>query len=138
MKKIVLAVGGLIVIGAVAYAMHDAWQPPGAVAESTPITTSESSTRIGSVASFLPGLEAKVASDPDDGTNWLLLAKSYRHLGRTDDAQEAYAQAVALGFTDPTFGQASLVQHPGGDDLTQIARWVADDPSTPDPQAEVE
>lgn len=53
------------------------------------------------VASLLESLEKKLAENPDDGGGWLLLAKSYDHLGQSDKAREAYAKAEALGNSDP-------------------------------------
>jgi cytochrome c-type biogenesis protein CcmH len=53
--------------------------------------------------------------EPDDGKGWLLLAKTYRHLGRMDEAREAYRKADALGNSDATvaaqlFGLAANTQ----------------------------
>lgn len=58
---------------------------------------SNAGKQVGSIASLVGGLEAKLAENPDDGKGWLLLAQSYAHLERTDDALDAYAHAVALG-----------------------------------------
>jgi hypothetical protein len=57
-----------------------------------------------SVDALLAGLEEKLRSNPDDGKGWLLLAKSYDHLGRDADAAAAYAKAAALGVTDEALG----------------------------------
>ena len=56
--------------------------------------------KVGSVTSLLNGLEARLAENPDDAKGWLLLAQSYDHLGRSDDARPAYEKAAALGLTD--------------------------------------
>lgn len=53
-----------------------------------------------SVSELLTGLEERLRANPGDGKDWLLLAKSYEHLGRNEDAAEAYAKATALGVTD--------------------------------------
>jgi tetratricopeptide (TPR) repeat protein len=60
----------------------------------------QQSDKVGSVTSLLAGLEARLAKNPDDAKGWLLLAKSYDHLGRSADAKDAYAKAAALGMTD--------------------------------------
>ena len=60
----------------------------------------QQSDKAKSVTALLGGLEARLADNPDDAKGWLLLAKSYDHLGRTADAQDAYAKAAALGMTD--------------------------------------
>jgi hypothetical protein len=64
-----------------------------------------SDTKIDSVGSLLEGLEKRLEREPEDAGGWLLLAKSYRHLGRIDDAHAAYAKAVALGKEDAAFAQ---------------------------------
>jgi cytochrome c-type biogenesis protein CcmH/NrfG len=55
-----------------------------------------------SVDSMVGGLEERLRQQPDDGKGWLLLAKSYRHLGRLDEARDAYKKAESLGSGDPT------------------------------------
>jgi hypothetical protein len=62
-----------------------------------------STKNLGSVQSMLTGLEEKLKADPSDAKSWLLLAKSYSHLGRADDAAAAYAKASALGQVDLEF-----------------------------------
>jgi cytochrome c-type biogenesis protein CcmH len=52
------------------------------------------------VNSLLAGLEQQLRDDPGDATGWLLLAKSYDHLGRTSDAAAAYDRATELGKSD--------------------------------------
>ena len=55
---------------------------------------------VGSVASMIDGLAARLKDNPDDGKSWLLLARSYNHLQRLPDAIDAYQHAVALGEYD--------------------------------------
>lgn len=62
--------------------------------------TQQQNDKTGSVTSLLAGLEARLAENPDDAKGWLLLAKSYDHLGRPQDARNAYDKAAALGMTD--------------------------------------
>lgn len=45
-------------------------------------------------------LAQRLQTTPDDANGWLLLARSYQHLGRQADAQAAYAQAQAHGAAD--------------------------------------
>jgi cytochrome c-type biogenesis protein CcmH len=71
-------------------------------ADNAATTTSSSAGQLGSVDSMLDGLEQRLQQQPDDGKGWLLLAKSYRHLGRMDDARDAYKKAEALGNGDAT------------------------------------
>ena len=63
----------------------------------------QANDKVGSVTSLLAGLEARLAENPDDAKGWLLLAKSYDHLGRSAEAKEAYDKAAALGMTDAAF-----------------------------------
>jgi cytochrome c-type biogenesis protein CcmH len=53
-----------------------------------------------SVNELLAGLEQHLQAEPDDAKGWLLLAKSYDHLGRRKDAAAAYDKAVKLGLSD--------------------------------------
>ena len=71
-----------------------------AVANTRSVQSSGQSDKVGSVTSLLSGLEARLAGNPDDAKGWLLLAKSYDHLGRSADAKDAYAKAAALGMMD--------------------------------------
>ena len=58
----------------------------------------QSVSKVGSVDSLLSGLEARVASQPDDADGWALLARSYHFLGRQEEAVNAIAKAQALGY----------------------------------------
>ncbi len=62
--------------------------------------------RASSVASLLDGLTERLTRNPDDADGWLLLAKSYRYLGRDDDAAAAYRQALVLGAEDAALSEA--------------------------------
>ena len=62
-----------------------------------------SAGKLASVESLVGGLETRLASDPTDGKGWLLLAKSYDHLGRGQEAREAYDRAASLGMADARF-----------------------------------
>lgn len=59
--------------------------------------------KLASVDQLLSGLEQRLQDNPDDGKGWLLLAKSYDHLGQTQDAAAAWSKAVALGIDDAAF-----------------------------------
>ncbi len=69
-------------------------------ASSAPVA---SAGKLASVESLVGGLETRLASDPSDGKSWLLLAKSYDHLGRSEEARDAYDKAASLGTTDARF-----------------------------------
>jgi cytochrome c-type biogenesis protein CcmH len=57
--------------------------------------------KLASVDHMLAGLEQRLERQPDDAKGWLLLAKSYDHLGRKDESITAYARARELGMEDP-------------------------------------
>jgi hypothetical protein len=66
-----------------------------------------SERQVPSVASLVGGLAARLEKEPGDADGWLLLARSYAHLGRQEEARQAYARATGLGKLDPEF-EASL------------------------------
>jgi len=58
---------------------------------------------IASIASLVDGLAERLSDNGhsgSDGKSWLLLARSYKHLGRETEAREAYDRAAALGEYD--------------------------------------
>ncbi len=65
-----------------------------------------------SVSSLIGGLEQRLAENPYDGRGWLLLAKSYEHLARYDDARTAFARAAALGVTDDALPRSASTLTP--------------------------
>jgi cytochrome c-type biogenesis protein CcmH len=69
-------------------------------AQTAPQATASQDVSLATVESLLSRLEQRLQREPEDGKGWLLLAKSYDHLGRTAEAIEAYAQARALGSSD--------------------------------------
>jgi hypothetical protein len=71
-------------------------------AQLTQPNSNDGNDKVGSVTALLSGLETRLAENPDDAKGWLLLAKSYDHLGRDDNARAAYEKAKALGMTDAT------------------------------------
>lgn len=57
-------------------------------------------SNVDSVANLVDGLATRLAQNPDDAGGWLLLAKSYKHLGEREAAVAAYERAVSLGRKD--------------------------------------
>lgn len=72
-------------------------------AATRPAFADQSKKSAGSVSSLIDGLRARLEKEPEDAGGWLLLAKSYKHLGQTDDANFAYEHARALGKIDAEF-----------------------------------
>jgi cytochrome c-type biogenesis protein CcmH/NrfG len=60
----------------------------------------EDERKAASVTELLAGLEQRLRENPGDAKAWLLLAKSYDHVGRHEDAVAAYQRAVELGISD--------------------------------------
>jgi cytochrome c-type biogenesis protein CcmH len=102
---LVLVLGSIIVYAAVSSADTESAH------ESTDLTATwpsvqdspEKDKAADSVSSLLTGLEQRLQNEPNDGKGWLLLAKSYDHLGRTEDAKAAYERAATLGISDDDF-----------------------------------
>ncbi len=63
--------------------------------------TTNAGKPLDSVASLVDGLAERLQHEPDNAGGWLLLARSYEHLGSHRDASIAYDRARALGKTDP-------------------------------------
>jgi cytochrome c-type biogenesis protein CcmH len=64
------------------------------------IPAADQDLSVAPVESLLTGLEQRLERESEDGKGWLLLAKSYEHLGRIDEAIAAYARARELGKSD--------------------------------------
>ncbi|MDH3620054.1 MAG: hypothetical protein OER91_04130 [Gammaproteobacteria bacterium] len=59
-----------------------------------------SETKAAAVGALIGGLEERLEASPDDARGWLLLARSYDHLGDSEQAWNAYSHARELGTTD--------------------------------------
>jgi len=79
---------------------------------SAPVGATTTGDKAASVETLLAGLEQRLSANPDDGKGWLLLAKSYEHMGKDADAADAYAKAVALGVTDEALGARLSANEP--------------------------
>lgn len=73
---------------------------------SNPQATASKTDGIAPVGSLLTGLEQRLLENPDDAKGWLLLAKSYQHLGKNEEAAAAYEKAAALGQVDAAFADS--------------------------------
>lgn len=91
-------------------------------ASSTDNATTGNIKGIPTVASLIDGLEARLQLDLDDGAGWLLLARSYEHVGRSPDALAAYTHAKSLGNS-----HAELEKMLGA--FGSISSEVAEDPT---------
>lgn len=121
-----IAVGLYITIGRPDLAAESKQAEP---AHPAPRVTTGQDVSIATVESLLSGLEQRLQREPEDGKSWLLLAKSYDHLGRTAEAIEAYARARALGHSDLLL-ESRLVQTAFESDSTRQPGNVAAKPPT--------
>ncbi len=62
------------------------------------IKTRESTEQLGPVNVLLVNLKQRLETQKDDVDGWILLSKSYHHLNRLKEAEEAFEQALALGY----------------------------------------
>ena len=96
-----VAVIGLILIQDTGAADERSTPQPGYPAAGAPHSSGQGTlNRVPPVGSLVAGLAARLAQAPDDGPGWLLLARSYEHLGRDEEASRAYLLASSLGQTD--------------------------------------
>ncbi len=54
------------------------------------------------IAGMVAKLAARMEENPDDEQGWVMLARSYKVMGRLEDAAKAYARAEKLVATDPS------------------------------------
>ncbi len=68
-------------------------------------------TSVAPVGDLLSGLEARLEENPDDLSGWRLLAQSYAHVGRWEDAEAAAERAIELGADAEQLRAAMLAAH---------------------------
>ena len=89
------------------------------------------------IEEMLVKLEARLKTNPDDGKGWVMLARTYKALGRYPESVESYRHAGALVESDPALladYAESLAQVAGsleGKPLELIARALKLDPNEP-------
>jgi cytochrome c-type biogenesis protein CcmH/NrfG len=62
------------------------------------IVTEQPAERIEPVDALLVRLKQRLETQKDDVDGWVLLSKSYFHLNRMEEANEAFEKAKALGY----------------------------------------
>ena len=123
-----LAGSGVVIVAAVLYAAvgHPALRDE-------PLAARE--TGQDGFALALARMEAHLASDPNDGRGFEMMAPVYTKLGRFDDAARAYASAIRVLGSSPTrlsnLGQARVMAADGV--VTDEARKNFDDALEADP-----
>jgi cytochrome c-type biogenesis protein CcmH len=73
-------------------------------------------------------LATRMESNPDDMQGWLMLARSYKSLGRYDDAVKAYAKAEKVVNDDPDLlaSYAETIAMAGGEGLAGKPRQLVE------------
>ncbi len=99
LAALLLAVGLYLAIGRPDVASNTSMHVTSS-ADVAQAASSSEETKAASVSELLTGLEQRLEENPDDAKGWLLLAKSYDHLGWHGDAATAYDKARALGLSD--------------------------------------
>lgn len=112
-----LAVGIYTKLGTPGVAAHDSGKPPNSM--NSPGAVAPTPKRgLGSVASLVDLLAERLERETDDAEGWILLARSYEHLGRLEKARQAYDKAVALGKADADLAsKLSNEPTPGASDV---------------------
>ena len=107
MKSLILAsASAVLLVGVSTYFVAGAAgtsganNPHPAIVSSVPASTT-TAMNLASVESMVGGLEDKLRTNPNDGKAWLLLAKSYRHMGRMDDARESLERVRTISPGSP-------------------------------------
>jgi cytochrome c-type biogenesis protein CcmH len=88
-------------IGSPASIMIPATTPMATLDAATANTSAEHNNSAGDIEPLLNALKSKLEKNPDDGTGWALLARSYVELRRHEDAVSAYEKAIKSIPNDP-------------------------------------
>ena len=83
--------------------------------------SSQSNNGSASVASLVDGLKQRLEQEPNDPDGWILLARSYEHIGRRSEAIAAYDRAKSLGKSDPTLDKSLSGENPVQEQPTPVA-----------------
>lgn len=94
--------------------------------------TSTDSSGVAPVASLVDGLARRLHDNPGDAGGWLLLAKSYRHLGKHAEAQTAYAKARELGQSDADIESWLADNGTTETDVDVVREWLNSDGAKPE------
>jgi cytochrome c-type biogenesis protein CcmH len=81
----------------------------------------QSSKGTASVANLVDGLKERLEQEPNDADGWILLARSYEHIGRRPEAIAAYEHAKSLGKSDPTLDESLSGETPVQAQPTAVA-----------------
>jgi cytochrome c-type biogenesis protein CcmH len=106
--KLLIPVVLILAASGIFYALNQSQNPEGADSRfetqdlqsfSTFPKVSKSTPQLESVDVMLIKLKNRLENGPDDVDGWVLLSKSYHHLNRLNEANEAFEKAKTLGYT---------------------------------------
>ena len=103
-----VALGFYALLGSPDELTAESRQPHRAQIGSAAASVGQPGTPVASVGNLVDGLKERLQQEPDDAGGWLLLARSYEHLGRYHDANEAYELAKSLGNVDSDLEKSLL------------------------------
>jgi len=105
-RTLVIAGSVVALAGAALFVVNSRHNDDVAVTEAAQV----SQDKAASVDTLVGGLEARLEASPEDAKGWILLARSYDHLGEHDKAWNAYTRARDLGTTDTSL-ELKLATH---------------------------
>lgn len=105
-KTLVVAISVMALAGAALFVVNGRQNGDVTVTEAAAVSRDKAA----SVSTLVGGLEVRLQASPDDAKGWILLARSYDHLGEHDKAWNAYTRARDLGMTDTSL-ELKLATH---------------------------
>jgi hypothetical protein len=93
-----VAIGGYLAAGGADTVNSDMVQQPRQTATVQSMPSNHEGKSLPAVEDMLGQLEQRLEREPDDAKGWSLLGRSYEFLGRTKEAEAAFARAEALGY----------------------------------------
>lgn len=105
-NTLTIAISAVALAGAALFVVNSRQNGDATLTEAAPV----SEDKAASVSTLVGGLEARLDASPDDAKGWILLARSYDHLGEHDKAWNAYTRAHDLGMTDTSL-ELKLATH---------------------------
>ncbi len=100
LRRRVAAIAVIVVVPAVALGFYLKLGAPDVPDQSAFVRVNTPADRQ-SVASLVSQVEAHLASNPNDGAGWEVIAPVYLRIGRADDAVMAWRKAIALNGDSP-------------------------------------
>lgn len=103
------AIGGYLAVGDAESINAGMVQQPLQTATALSVQSSDVGKPLPAVEDMLQQLEQRLEREPEDAKGWDLLGRSYEFLGRTKEAEAAFARASALGYQRPVEARSGPV-----------------------------